>query len=88
MPIAKPLGDGSTPRNLMQLYGSSSGLRRVERLKGHGPFLLAKVASIDVLAEAYKKAKEVVDAGGTNTPGNHKLLHSFRGRTLYENPWP
>ncbi|GJS37470.1 hypothetical protein Tco_0535852 [Tanacetum coccineum] len=29
----------------------------------------AQVASTYVLAKAYKKAKEVVDAGGTNTPG-------------------
>ncbi|GJY18062.1 hypothetical protein Tco_0389553 [Tanacetum coccineum] len=42
----------------------------------------AQVASTDVLAEAYKRAKEVVDAGGTNTSSNRKLLHPFRGRTL------
>ncbi|GJY15003.1 hypothetical protein Tco_0385425 [Tanacetum coccineum] len=44
--------------------------------------LLRGTQCTDVLAEAYKRAKEVVDAGGTNTSSNRKLLHPFRGRTL------
>ncbi|GJZ90986.1 hypothetical protein Tco_0662913 [Tanacetum coccineum] len=32
----------------------------------------------NVLAEAYQRAKPTAARGGTNTPGNHKLLHPFR----------
>ncbi|GJY61951.1 shikimate O-hydroxycinnamoyltransferase [Tanacetum coccineum] len=42
------------------------------------------VASTDVLAEAYKKAKEVVDAGGTNTPGRVKDVENDLGLQIKE----
>ncbi|GKC47267.1 hypothetical protein Tco_1064989 [Tanacetum coccineum] len=35
----------------------------------------------NVLVEAYQRAKTTAATGGTDTPGNHKLLHPFRGRS-------
>ncbi|GKB12525.1 zinc finger, CCHC-type containing protein [Tanacetum coccineum] len=35
----------------------------------------------NALVEAYQRAKTTAATGGTDTPGNHKLLHPFRGRS-------
>ncbi|GKD57908.1 hypothetical protein Tco_1291295 [Tanacetum coccineum] len=37
-----------------------------------------QATTTNVLAEAYQRAKPTAARGGTNTLGNHKLLHPFR----------